>query len=549
GFSNIVKSDNCLTWPVPGQWTLEDAATVPYAYATCYYALYLTGKMRKGEKILIHAGSDGVGQAAIHLALSEGCEIFTTVDSLEKHKFIRETFPSIDDEHIGNSQNTSFERMILKKTKGTGVDIVLNTLADDKLQASLRCLAPKGRFLEITNFNAAINNYLDMDIFSKEISFEKVVMNNMFVMDTDKKIHLQQLLLDGLRSGVVKPLVRRVFGKDQVESALRHMIAGEHKGKVIIQIHKDKSQVDVPIPALPRFYCDPNKCYLLLGGLGGFGLELADWLVLRGAKHLMLVSRSGVRTGYQRARVELWKSYGTKVSIVTGLDISTRKDCEFLLKTAEEMAPVDALFNLAAVLKDRIFMNQTPDAFVDSIRPKAWATNLLDKISRKMCPNLKHFVIFSSVSSSRGNVGQTNYTTSNSAMERLCERRVQEGFPALAIQWSSIGQVGLLADMAKDYESIIIAGQLQQDIACCLAQLDNFLLQSAPIVGSMVLADKNTDGVDLSSIVNTVAHIIGLKDLKAVSQHKVLAELGVDSVMTVEKKRRKDMAEAKKWNQ
>ncbi|KAG7203841.1 hypothetical protein KM043_017897 [Ampulex compressa] len=534
GFSNIVQSEKCMTWPVPKEWTLEDAATVPHAYATSYYALCLAGKMKKGDKILIHAGSGSVGQAAIHLALHEGCEIFTTVGSLEERKFIRETFSSIDEDHIGNSQNTSFEQMILKETNGRGVDIILNSLTEDKLQASLRCLAPKGRFLEIGNVELASNNYLGMDIFFKEISFQRVVLKNLFIADTNEKMQLQQLFLNGLHSGAIKPLSRRVFGKDEVESALRYMAAGKYIGKVVLQIHKDKAEVDAPILAQPRFYCQPNRCYVIVGGLGGFGVEFVDWLVLRGAKHLVLVSRNGVQNGYQRARTELWKSYGTEVSIITGLDLSSKKDCEFLLKSAEKMAPVGGIFNVAVVLQDRIFTNQTPDTFAETFIPKAWATDRLDTVSRKLCPKLEHFVVFSSVSSSRGNAGQTNYCMSNSVMERICERRVQEGLPGLAIQWSSIGQVGLLTKIAKDDKVIVIGGQLPQNISSCLLQLDKFLLQSLPIVASTVLAEKNTDGVDLSSIANTVAHIIGLKDLKTVSQQKVLAELGVDSVMTVE---------------
>ncbi|EFN86293.1 Fatty acid synthase, partial [Harpegnathos saltator] len=129
--------------------TFEDVATVPYVYAICCYALYEKGKMKKGDKILIHSGTSSVGQAAIHLALYAGCEVFTTVGTLEKRQFIRETFPSILDDHIGNSRDTSFEQMIFQQTHGQGVDIVLNFLAEEKLQASFRCLAKSGRFLEI----------------------------------------------------------------------------------------------------------------------------------------------------------------------------------------------------------------------------------------------------------------------------------------------------------------------------------------------------------------------------------------------------------------
>ena len=162
--ANILVADKYLSWIIPDKWTMEDAATVPCVYGTCYYALYIKGKMKKGDKVLIHSGTGGIGQAAIHLALHEDCEVFTTVGTVEKRQFIRETFPSISEDHIGNSRDTSFEQMIMQRTGGRGVDVVLNSLAEEKLQASVRCLANNGRFLEIGKFDMVSNNPLDVSI-------------------------------------------------------------------------------------------------------------------------------------------------------------------------------------------------------------------------------------------------------------------------------------------------------------------------------------------------------------------------------------------------
>lgn len=224
-----------LCWIIPEEWTFEDAATVPCAYATCYYALYIRGKIKKGDTILIHSGTGAVGQAAIHLSLHEDCEVFTTVGTPEKRKFIRDTFPSIPEEHIGNSRDTSFEQMILKQTNGRGVDIVLNALAEEKLEASLRCLARGGRFLEIGKFDSMADNLLDLSILSKGVHICSVHLDN---LHSDKDIalrkHLSALLEEGLRSGAVKPLSRKVFQKNEVETAFRYMAAGKHIGKVSV---------------------------------------------------------------------------------------------------------------------------------------------------------------------------------------------------------------------------------------------------------------------------------------------------------------------------
>lgn len=230
--TNLCIADRHLCWEVPDDWTMEDAATAPCVYGTCCYGLYLSGKMKKGDKVLIHAGTGGVGQAAINLALFEGCEVFTTVGTPEKRKFIKEKFPQIPDDHIGNSRDTSFEQMIIQQTDGRGVDIVLNSLAEEKLLASVRCLAQNGRFLEIGKFDLAANNPLGMEAFLKEISFHGIMLDNLFDAPAEKKIELNELLCKYLRNGAVKPLVRTVFPKDQVEAALRYMAAGKHMGKV-----------------------------------------------------------------------------------------------------------------------------------------------------------------------------------------------------------------------------------------------------------------------------------------------------------------------------
>lgn len=237
-------------------------------------------------------------------------------------------------------------------------------------------------------------------------------------------------------------------------------------------------------------------------------MELADWLVLRGAKNLVLTSRTGIKTGYQRMRIDLWKSYGVNVLIITGADAAKREDCEFILKSAEKQGPVDAIFNLAVVLKDSICNSQTPESFEECFKAKVWSTKTLDELSRKLCLQLRQFVVFSSISCGRGNAGQTNQGMANSVMERICERRVADGLPGLAIQWGVIGDVGLVAELQDDNKELVIGGTLQQKISSCLEKLEDFLLQNRPIVSSIVVAEKRT-GVHGASIAETVANILG----------------------------------------
>jgi len=194
----------------------------------------MKGKMKKTDKILIHSGTGAVGQAAIYLAFHEGCEIFTTVGTPEKRKFIRDTFPFIPEDHIGNSRDTSFEQMILNQTNGRGVDIVLNSLAEEKLQASIRCLAKGGRFLEIGKYDFMANNMLNLSSFSKGIKFYSVLLDNLIEIKgaEDKKIHLNATIISHLKNKAIRPITRKIFKKDEVEAAFRYMTAGKHIGKV-----------------------------------------------------------------------------------------------------------------------------------------------------------------------------------------------------------------------------------------------------------------------------------------------------------------------------
>ena len=94
-------------------------------------------------------------------------------------------------------------------------------------------------------------------------------------------------------------------------------------------------------------------------------------------------------------------------------------------------------------------------------------------------------------------------------MERICEKRAFEGYPALAVQWGAVGDVGLVADMQEENKEIVIGGTLQQKILSCLQELDNFLQHNYTIVSSMVVAEKRAGGAGAINMVDTVLNIMG----------------------------------------
>ena len=299
------------------------------------------------------------------------------------------------------------------------------------------------------------------------------------------------------------------------------------------------STAPVNIKAMARSGCDPEKTYILTGGLGGFGLELAHWLVERGATRLVLTGRSGIKTGFQERCIRMLRSAGVQV-LISKANVSKLSEARSLLDEAAKLGPVGGIFNLAAVLRDGLMENQTTENFQQVSQPKVEGTVNLDVASREKCQESLHwFVAFSSVSCGRGNAGQANYGFANSVMERVCEQRCQDGLPGLAVQWGAIGDVGLILESMGDNDTVI-GGTLPQRISSCLAVLDTFLSQGHPVMSSFVQAEKKTksadDGGSKTDLVQSIANILGLQDVESVGADTSLGDLGLDSLMGVEVK-------------
>ncbi|XP_036924219.1 fatty acid synthase [Sturnira hondurensis] len=542
GLATSILLSQDFMWDVPSSWTLEEAASVPVVYATAYYSLVVRGRIQRGETVLIHSGSGGVGQAAIAIALSLGCRVFTTVGSAEKRAYLQSRFPQLEDSSFANSRDTSFEQHVLLHTDGKGVDLVLNSLAEEKLQASVRCLAQHGRFLEIGKFDLSNNHPLGMAVFLKNVTFHGILLDALFSEAASSWREVAALLRAGIQDGVVRPLKCTVFPKSQVEDAFRYMAQGKHIGKVVVQVREEERDAVLQGPqptlmaAVSKIFFPAHKSYVITGGLGGFGLELAHWLVLRGAQKLVLTSRSGIRTGYQAKQVREWRRSGVQVLVSTS-DASTLDGARSLIAEATRLGPVGGVFNLAMVLRDAMLENQTPEFFQDVSKPKYSGTLNLDRVTRDACPKLDHFVAFSSVSCGRGNAGQSNYGFANSTMERICEQRRHDGLPGLAVQWGSIGDVGVVMEAMMGSNDSVVGGTRPQRIASCLEVLELFLTQPHPVLSSFVLAEKaeaHSDSKGQQDLVKAVAHILGIRDLAAVSLDSSLGDLGLDSLMGVE---------------
>ncbi|XP_049271383.1 fatty acid synthase [Rhipicephalus sanguineus] len=536
GIATVVDVNPAFLWEVPETWSLKEAATVPVAYATAYYTLLVRGNVQAGESLLVHSGSGGVGQAIISIALSMGCTVFTTVGSEKKRQFLMRRYPQLEHRNVANSRDLSFEEHVLRETKGRGVDVVINSLAEEKLQASVRCLATNGRFLEIGKFDLSNDSPLGMSAFLKGVTFHGILLE-LLLRDDSGWRRVAELVRTGIALGVVQPLDVILYPSDEAEAAFRFMASGKHVGKIVLQTRPEEDQQLQPSPlcvdVTARTWFYAHKSYVIIGGLGGFGLELAEWMVKRGCRKLLLTTRSGVRMGYQRLCLHRWKKAGVNV-IVSKEDASTEGGARNIIQKAVAMGPVGGIFNLAVVLHDGLLEGQTAEAFEAVFKIKICGTQNMDELSRLYCPELDHFVVFSSLASGNGNVGQTNYGYANSAMERICERRSAHGLPGLAIQWGAIGDVGVFYEMMGG--DAIVAGTVPQRISSCMSVMDTLLNQSHPVVCSCVKADTSCEATanEKHDIVDSVLRIIGVKNSSHLNTDVAFGEIGMDSLMAVE---------------
>ena len=175
GYANSCRISQSMVAKIPETLGFVEAASISIVFCTAYYALVEVARLVPGESVLIHAAAGGVGQAAIMVAQHiGGVEIYATIGSLEKKAFLVENY-GISEDNIFSSRDTLFGEGIYDRTKGKGVDVILNSLAGESLSLGWRrCLAPLGRFIELGKRDLALNNHLEMAKFLESVTFAGV---------------------------------------------------------------------------------------------------------------------------------------------------------------------------------------------------------------------------------------------------------------------------------------------------------------------------------------------------------------------------------------
>ncbi len=472
-FSTHVTVSAQLVVRKPDFLSFEDAATIPIPFLTAYFSLNHLAGMQAGDKVLIHAAAGGVGLAAVQLARQAGAEIFGTAGSDEKRAYLQ----SLGVHHIMNSRSLDFVDEIQAITNDTGVDIILNSLADEFVPASFSVLGKGGRFLEIgkrgiLSHREAKTKRPDAAYFvidwTNEIREEPALIRSMLVN-----------IVAGIEDGSLQPLPKQVFSISDVIDAFRYMAQAKHIGKIVVT--QDPLSFAPPLArgGVGGGVIQPDATYLITGGLGGLGLLLSRWLVEKGARNLVLMGRSSPSENAQKIIQELEKS-GAQI-VVARADVSRESDVAGVLEDIQRnMPPLRGVIHAAGALDDGTLIQQNWSRFQTVMKSKIQGAWHLHHLTRHM--RLDFFALFSSIASLFGSRGQSNHAAANTFMDVLAYHRIEQGLPAISINWGAWAEVGAAVDYNVS-ERVGARGISLMNPNDALQTFENLLAGSPPQIG------------------------------------------------------------------
>jgi len=482
-FGPVAVADHRMLVPVPADWSYAEAASVPGAFLTAYYALFHVTKLEKDRRILIHAAAGGVGMAAVQLAALAGAEIYATA-SPAKWPVLRGL--GLDDAHLASSRDLDFADTFLAASGGRGVDVVLNSLAHTFVDASLRLLPGGGAFIEMGKTDirdpeqvAAGHpgvGYQAFDLY--EAGPERIgeMLRAVMELFAEGRLRLNPITVRPLRDA------RRVF---------RRMSQGRHVGKIVLETRGGLGGGTV----------------LVTGGTGGVGSLLARHLVAaHGVRSLMLVSRRGADADGAAELVADLERAGAVVQ-VSACDVADRSALAKVLAGMPPGYPLTAVVHAAGVLADGTVESLTAGDLGHALGPKAAGALHLHDLTADH--HLSAFVLFSALAGTLGTAGQAGYAAANGFLDGLAARRRALGLPAVSLCWGLWEQ---RSGMTENLDTV------------ALSRLRRLGIAAMPTSEALALFDS-AYGLDRAVLIPARMDLAALRDRPAAELPVLLREL------------------------
>ncbi|VAZ75522.1 Phenolphthiocerol synthesis polyketide synthase type I Pks15/1 [Mycobacterium kansasii] len=478
--------DQRLVTTVPAGWPLDTAAGVPVVFLTAFYGLSDLAGVRAGQKVLVHAAAGGVGMAAVQLARSWGLEVFATAGR-GKWDTLREL--GFDDDHIGDSRTLEFEEKFRHTTGGAGVDVVLNSLAGEFVDASLRLLSPGGRFIEMGK-----TDIRDPETIAGQYRGAGYRAFDLIEAGPDRIAQMLAELMEMFAAGELKPLPTKAFDMMLARRAYRFVSQARHIGKVVLTVSDSAAGL-------------AGGTVVITGGTGMAGAALARHVVSRHrVAHVMLVSRSGTRAqGISELAAEV-RDAGAQVW-VAACDVADRDAVAALLAQVPPRYPLRGVFHAAGVLDDGLIASLTPDRMDAVLRAKVDGAWNLHELTRDL--DVSAFVLFSSMAGVMGTPGQGNYAAANSFLDGLAAYRRAHGLPGLSVAWGLWEQASAMTRHLGDRDKARMsrAGLATLSTAQALELLDAAMVADRAVVVATRLDTRvlGADGTAPSPLLSELA--------------------------------------------
>jgi polyketide synthase 5 len=448
-WGTFLTCDARLAVTLPAGLSDEQAAAVTTATATAYYGLHVLARINSGDKVLIHSGTGGVGQAAIAIARAAGAEIFATAGSEQRRQLLRD----MGIEYVYDSRSIEFAEGIRRDTNGYGVDIVLNSVIGAAQRAGVELLAFGGRFVEIGKRDIYGDTRLGLFPFRRNLTFYALDLALVSFSHPNRLRDLLNTVYRLTADGVLPMPHSTHYPLADAATAIRVMSGAQHTGKLVLDVpHTGRSRVMVP-PAQARVFRS-DGAYIVTGGLGGLGLFLAEKMAAAGCGRIVLSSRSQP-TPEALETIERIRAIGADVVVECG-DIAQPGTAQLLVATATATRlALCGVLHAAAVVEDATLTNITDELIECDWAPKVYgAWNLHTATADQP---LDWFCSFSSAAALVGSPGQGAYAAANSWLDAFTRWRRAQGLPATAIAWGAWAQIGRATALAEGAADMAIA--------------------------------------------------------------------------------------------